>query len=169
MTALQRDSQPCGRRAIVRVRYNIWRRWSAAFLQIPPRQAPRPCFTFRPETSLPYLAESRRWATLINASPQLERLGREQAAHDAGGTDATVRLMSASPGLSTPFWHGGNLSAAIAAAKLGDRSVLRARLKAAAEGQENWRDLAFPAASFERWRNDAELKPLLDAVFDRTG
>lgn len=115
-----------------------------------------------------YLAESRRWATLINAPPQLERLNREQAAYDAGGADATLRLMSTSPGLSTPFWHGGNLSAAIAAAKLGDRSVLRARLKAAAEGQENWRDLAFPAASFERWRNDAELKPLLDAVFDRT-
>lgn len=114
-----------------------------------------------------YLAASRRWASLIGDTSQLQRLDREQAAYDAGGAPAVLKLMSTTPALGTPFWHGGNLPAAIAAAQLGDRKALSNRLELASVGKENWRDLDFPAAAFEPWRNDPELKPQLDAVFDR--
>ena len=114
-----------------------------------------------------YLAASRRWASLIRATPQLERLDREQAAYDAGGAPAVLKLMSTAPALETPFWHGGNLPAAIAAARLGDRRALLDRLKDVSSRRENWRDLDFPAGAFEPWRDDPELKPLLDAVFGR--
>lgn len=114
-----------------------------------------------------YLAASHRWASLIRATPQLERLDREQAAYDAGGAPAALKLMSTAPALETSFWHGGNLPAAIAAARLGDRSALLERLRDVSVRRENWRDLDFPAGAFEPWRDDPELKPLLDAVFGR--
>ena len=69
------------------------------------------------------------------------------------------------PAIDSPFWHGGNLAAAMAASLLGDRDALKARLTQTAARNERWRNLPFPRAAFRRWNDDAEIAPLLAEVF----
>lgn len=112
-----------------------------------------------------YLRASNRWASLIGDQKQMDRVSREEAALAAGGARRTLEMMARAPAIDSPFWHGGNLAAAMAASLLGDRDALKARLTQTAARNERWRNLPFPRAAFRRWNDDAEIAPLLAEVF----
>ena len=112
-----------------------------------------------------YLRASRKWASLIGDQKQIDRVSREEAALAAGGARRTLEMMARDPAIDSPFWHGGNLTAAMAASLLGDRDALHARLTQTAARNERWRNLPFPRAAFMRWNDDAEIAPLIAEIF----
>ena len=113
-----------------------------------------------------YLEMSEHWATIIGDDRQSARVANERQAFATGGKVAVLRHISRSlPIGDNPYWHGGNLPAAIAASHLGDRrllaSILNRRDKDYDVAKEDWRPLRFPLEPFLRWRNDPVLAPLI--------
>ncbi|MFW2342557.1 tetratricopeptide repeat protein [Brevundimonas sp.] len=113
-------------------------------------------FSFQSGDVTAYLAHSTRWATLIQSRDQLERVEREREAYRRGGAEALLRSVARAKPMQSNSWHGGNLQAAVAAALLGDRDLLLARLRATS-ASEDWRNLRFPADSFVSFRGDPEV------------
>lgn len=118
----------------------------------------------RPED---YLAASKRWANLVNDPWQKQRVAAEEAAFARSGrvglyrTIADVDLATLPP---LSYWHGGPLVRAIAAANLGDKERTVAILKQMATGGRTTPPLRFPMAAFAKWRNDATIRELTDAI-----
>lgn len=113
-----------------------------------------------------YLDQSRRWTTLINDERQAARVTAEAAVFAAEGSHAALAFIARSTPIVSSFWHGGELPVAMAASMKGNRERVRMILNAVAERGDTWRNLRFPAESFLRWKDDAELRGLLRRVLD---
>lgn len=113
-----------------------------------------------------YLDRSRRWAALIGDARQAARIETEASTFAAGGARAALTLIARSAPIASSFWHGGELPVAMAASMIGDRERVKAILSAVADRGVTWRNLRFPAESFLRWKQDADLSRLLGRVLD---
>ena len=113
-----------------------------------------------------YLDQSRRWAALIGDARQVARIETEASTFAAGGAQAALTLIARSTPIVSSFWHGGELPVTMAASMIGDRERVRTILSAVADRGVIWRNLRFPAETFLRWKQDAELSGLLRRVLD---
>jgi len=113
-----------------------------------------------------YLEQSRRWADLIRDPRQTARLAHESEVFASGGGGALLTALARSTPIASAYWHGGELPVAMAASLIGDRDRLIQILTAVATRKTTWRNLRFPAETFQKWKDDAPVANLLRRVLE---